>query len=294
MIRLRLFVFLLVLLGLCGCSPSQEATSTPSAIPSVPIPSPTIARTATRIPPTPTATPLTCLGQPPRVDSGEIDTVKPPQLFMIYLPPCYDANTDQRYPVLYLLHGQTYEDDQWVRLGAPQAANQLILSKKAPPFIIVFPDDRYWNTPAEAGFGDSVVNNIIPYVDANYRTLADRPHRAVGGLSLGGGWAARLGLTHYELFSSVGLHSPAIRTDDGPYIEAWIKAVPTASWPRLWMDAGDRDRELGSILQVESLISYYQVPHEWHMYKGDHSETYWGAHVAEYLQWYAESWKSSP
>jgi len=294
MIRFRLFFFLVFLLGLCACSSLDEATATPTAVTFIPTPPPTIPPKATHISPTATATSPTCLNQPPRVDAGEIDASKPPQLFMIYLPPCYDANIEQRYPVLYLLHGQTYLDDQWVRLGAPQAANQLILSGQVHPFIMVFPDDRYWNTSAEAGFGDRVVNLVIPYVDSNYRTLADRTHRAVGGLSLGGGWAARLGLTHYDLFGSVGLHSPAIRDDDGPYIDSWIRAVPAASWPRFWIDAGDRDKGLSSIMQFENLLSYYQVPHEWHMYNGDHSEGYWGAHVAEYLQWYAEAWKSSP
>jgi enterochelin esterase-like enzyme len=294
MIRLRLFLFLALLFGLWSCSPSDQATPTPSAIPSM-TPSPSASPTASSVPPTPTATPLTCLTQPGRVDNGEIDTTKPPQLFLIYLPPCYDANTDQHYPVLYLLHGQTYIDDQWVRLGAPQAADHLIRSGQAPPFIMVFPDDRYWNLlDVEDGFGDRVVNVIIPYIDSNYRTLSDRQHRAVGGLSLGGGWAADLGLTHYDLFGSVGLHSPAIRDEDSPYVEDWIKAVPSASWPRIWIDAGDRDRDLGLIRQFESLLSEYQVPHEWHMYNGDHSEGYWSAHVTEYLQWYAEVWKSSP
>ena len=293
MMRFRLFLLIALLPGFWACSPTDQALLTPSAIPAI-TSSPQAPATASRVPPTPTATPLTCLSQPPRVDSGEIDTTKPPQQFLIYLPPCYDEKTDQRYPVLYLLHGQTYTDDQWVRLGAPQAANHLILSGKSPPFIMVFPDDRYWNLPEEAGFGDRVVNVIIPYIDLNYRTLASRQDRAIGGLSLGGGWAVHLGLTRYDLFSSVGLHSPAIRVDDGPYIEDWVKTLPTESWPRLWIDAGDQDRELGSIIQFENLLSYYQVPHEWHMYTGDHSEQYWGVHVTEYLQWYAEGWESSP
>jgi len=225
------------------------------------------------------------------VESGEIDTTKPPQQFLIYLPPCYGAETDQRYPVLYLLHGQTYIDDQWVRLGIPQAANQLILSGQVPPFIVVFPDDRYWNLPEEAGFGDRVVNLVIPYIDSNYRTLADRAHRAIGGLSLGGGWAVRLGMTHYDLFVSVGLHSPAIRTEDAPNVPNWIRAVPAGSWPRIWIDAGDQDRDLSLVMQLENMLSYYQVPHEWHMYTGDHTEAYWGAHVTEYLQWYSAGWE---
>jgi enterochelin esterase-like enzyme len=293
MIRLRFFLFLTLLSGLFACSPLNQATSTkPSTIPFTP--SPTISLTATRVLPMPTATPLACLSQPPRVDSGEIDSTNPAQLFKIYLPPCYNQYTNQRYPALYLLHGQIQTDDEWVHLGAAQAANGLILSGKVVPFIIVFPDDSHWNQPEESGFGDRVINNIIPYIDQHYRTLADRDHRAIGGLSLGGGWTAHLGLTHYDLFGSIGLHSPAIRTEDSPYIEDWIKAVPTASWPRVWIDAGDRDKELGSILQFENLLSYYQVPHEWHMYTGDHSDTYWSAHVTEYLRWYAEEWKSSP
>ena len=116
MIRLRLFLFLALLSGLWACSPSEQATPTPSAIPFTPLP--TSSPTATRVPSTPTATPLTCLTQPGHVNNGEIDSTNPPQLFLIYLPPCYDQKTNQRYPVLYLLHGQTYIDDQWVRLGA--------------------------------------------------------------------------------------------------------------------------------------------------------------------------------
>ncbi|HUI89098.1 MAG TPA: alpha/beta hydrolase-fold protein [Anaerolineales bacterium] len=294
--RFRPFAALALLCGLCACLPSNQGSPSDQVTPTLSaIPSSTITSTPTRIPPSPTATPLTCLSQPPQVVSAEIDTTKPPQLFLVYLPPCYGTNADQRYPVLYLLHGQTYMDDQWVRLGAPQAANQLILSGQTPPFIIVFPDDRYWNLSAiEDGFGDRIVNLIIPYIDSNYRTLADRRDRAVGGLSLGGGWAARLGLTYYNLFGAVGLNSPAIRDEDGPYIESWIKAVPADSWPRIWIDAGDQDKGLDSILQFKDLLDYYQVPYEFHRYLGGHSEQYWSAHVTEYLQWYAEGWKSSP
>ena len=118
-----------------------------------------------------------------------VPNTKPSQQFIVYLPPCYDQMTDERYPVLYLLHGQTYTDDQWVNLGAPAAADKLIHAGDAPPFIIVFPDDRYWNLPPGDGFGDRLIHVIIPFIDQNYRTLTDRDHRALGGLSRGGGWA---------------------------------------------------------------------------------------------------------
>ncbi len=283
-----IFIFSL-LLGLSACSPSNQPTQTPTTTPPT-----STATTSPTLTPIPTSTPLACLSQPGHVDSGAINTTKPPQQFLIYLPHCYDARTEQHYPVLYLLHGQTYIDDQWVRLGAATAADNIILSGKSEPFIIVFPDDRYWNLDAESGFGDRVINVLIPYIDEHYRTLTDHSHRAVGGLSLGGGWAIHIGLTRYDLFGAIGLHSPAVRPDDAPYLEDWIKAIPADSWPRIWIDAGDQDKDLGSITQFEGLLSNNEIPHEWHMYNGDHSEIYWHAHVAEYIQWYADGWSNHP
>lgn len=288
----RIIFILSLLLGLSACSLSNQPISTPTNIPSTKTSTPVPTPTATSIP---TPTPPTCLSQPGRVDSGAINTTNPPQQFLIYLPPCYDQKTDQRYPVLYLLHGQLQTDDFWVvHLGAPTAADNIILSGKSEPFIIVFPDDRYWNLDAESGFGNRVINVLIPYIDEHYRTLTDRSHRAVGGLSLGGGWAIHIGLTRYDLFGAIGLHSPAVRPEDAPYLEDWIKAIPADSWPRIWIDAGDQDRDLGSITQFESLLSDNEIPHEWHMYNGDHSEIYWHAHVDEYIQWYADGWTKNP
>ena len=287
MTRLRIFLFLLFLLGNSACSPSTPPVPTPTEVPSTAAAAPTLTPTPILVP---TATPLTCLTQPGRVIKGSVNTTNPPQLFLIYLPPCYDVQLNEKYPVLYLLHGQTYQEDEWVRLGAPNEADFLIHSGKAVPFIIVFPDDRYWNVQAGGGFGDRLINYLIPYIDQNYRTLADRDHRALGGLSRGGGWTVELGLQYYVMFGSLGMHSPAISTEAAPYIKNWVRSVPPDSWPRVWIDAGDRDSELGMITQFEKLLSYYDVPHEWHLYTGDHSEKYWGSHVLEYLQWYADGW----
>jgi enterochelin esterase-like enzyme len=229
-----------------------------------------------------------CLTQPGRLENGSIRSTKPAQEFLIYLPPCYDQQTAERYPVLYLLHGQTYTDSQWVGLGAVTAADVLIRSGAARPFIIVFPDDRYWNLPPGPQFGHRLVDTLVPFIDQNYRTLADRDHRSLGGLSRGGGWAIHMLLTHYDLFGSIGLHSPVIFEDDAGILERLVTAVPADSWSRLWIDGGDRDGGLGDILAFETLLTEYEVPHEWRMYAGDHTNPYWQAHVIEYLQWYAD------
>lgn len=285
MIRLRrILLFLPLLSGLWACSPSNQPTPTLTVIPATPtpIPPPTI---------TPTATPLGCLSRPGRVEQGVVNETNPPQEYLIYLPPCYDEKTDLRYPVIYLLHGQTYTDDQWLRLGVAAAANRLILNHETPPFIIVLPDDRYWNVPAGPGFGQRLVEDLIPYVDRHYRTLPDRRYRALGGMSRGAGWTLRLGLQRWDLFGALGLHSLAAFGEDRPFLQDYLEQVPPEAWPRIFMDMGDKDQELGFNSQFEALLTQMGIPHEWHLYPGAHDEPYWSAHVEEYLRWYALGWE---
>ncbi len=269
-----------------ACSSSNQPLSTPypsTATPELFISTPT----NTAIPSQPS-----CMTQPGRVESGKVTSTKPPQEYLIYLPPCYDEQTAQHYPALYLLHGQTYIDDQWIRLGAVKALDQLILSGEAQPFIIVFPDDRYWNVEAGPGFGDRLVSALIPYIDENYRTIPNRNQRAIGGLSRGSGWALELGLTHWDLFSIIGLHSLAVFQGDGSKIEKWLKKIPPVAYPTIFMDSGDNDPELAMALTVESTLTENGISHEWHLYSGAHTEEYWSAHVAEYISWYASQWNN--
>jgi enterochelin esterase-like enzyme len=211
---------------------------------------------------------------------------------LIYLPPCYDEKTDKRYPVLYLLHGQTYRDDQWIRLGAVDAIDKLILSGEAIPFLIVFPDDRYWNLPAGTGFGGRLVDDLIPHIDITYRTIPDRNHRAIGGMSRGAGWALQLGLKRWDLFGMIGLHSLAVLQKDASRIPTWLADIPASSSPRVFMDIGDNDPELSRAQLVETQFNDYGLSHEWYLYSGAHTEEYWSSHVEEYIQWYAHGWKN--
>lgn len=281
--------FFTLLFGLSACSslnesiPTQTATSPPLAETASTFPSP--------IPVTATSTALTCLNQPGVVQRDVVFTTNPPQEFLIYLPPCYSELTDQYYPVIYLLHGQTFTQDQWVRLGIPQTADGLIHSGESIPFIVVFPDDHYWNSQPGAGFGDRLIHALIPYVDEKYRSIPDREHRLLGGLSRGGGWTLKLGFDFPEMFGSLGLHSPAIFQDHAPTLEKTLKGIPENLRPRLWLDAGDSDSELPSILAFEDMLARNDYIHEFHFYAGDHSELYWEAHADEYLRWYVQAWQ---
>jgi enterochelin esterase-like enzyme len=287
----RIATLLIFLTALYACSPLNPPVPTSTSIPPTvsPIPSATITPSPA---PTATVTPLACLSQPGHVEEGSLDSTNPPQEFRIYLPRCYNEKTDQRYPVLYLLHGQTYTDDQWIRLGAVTTLDRLISSGESIPFIIVFPDDHYWNLPPGPGFGQRLVEELIPYIDSNYRTLPDRNHRAIGGMSRGAGWALRLGLIHWNLFGSIGLHSLAVFQEDASEVKSWLAKIPSSKHPRVFMDLGDNDPELPGASLVEAQLNEFGLIHEWHLYGGPHTEEYWSAHVEEYMRWYAEGWIS--
>jgi len=149
----------------------------------------------------------------------------------IYTPPGYDKDSQKRYPVLYLQHGGGENETGWSSQGhANLIMDNLIAEGKAKPFIIVM-DNGTWtmtgprpadrsagNWPPKGwadGFMKTLLEDIIPMIDANYRTLADQPHRAMAGLSMGGMQTRVITLAHPEVFSHVGIFSGgSINTED--------------------------------------------------------------------------------
>jgi enterochelin esterase-like enzyme len=220
------------------------------------------------------------------------DYLPRPLLFRIYLPPCYDEQPKRHYPVLYLIHGQGFTDDQWERLGVPQTADALISSGEIPPFLVVMPRDQVWTQPSVDKFGQALVEALIPWVDGHYRTFPERGQRAIGGLSRGAAWAVHLGLSHWELFGAIGAHSLPVFWEDVPDVQGWIDQIPINSFPRLYLDIGDRDRPevLESAAWFEKLLIEMDIPHEWHLFSGEHDEAYWKSHVEQYIRWYSAGW----
>ncbi len=145
----------------------------------------------------------------------------------VYTPPGYNQDIDKRYPVLYLQHGGGENETGWANQGhANLIMDNLIAEGKASPFIIVM-DNGSWSMPKQArpaqqgerskgswppkgwadGFKNTLINDIIPMIDSNYRTLADQPHRAMAGLSMGGMQTRIITLANPEIFSNVGIFS---------------------------------------------------------------------------------------
>ena len=257
-------------------TPRPTSTSTPTIVPSATLPS--------------------CLSDRGRIESRTLEFSNPsqPLTFRVYLPPCYGTDEGAVYPVLYLIHGQTYTDDQWDRLGVDEAADSMIAAKEIPPFLIVMPlEENTFEDIFSASFGPDLVDGLVPWIDAHYLTCTERTCRAIGGLSRGGAWALRLGFIHWDIFGAIGLHSTPPFIGDPNRLPAWLSEIPPDQLPRVYMDTGKRDWYINSTSEFESLLVRYAVPHEWYLFNGTHEEAYWSAHVPDYLAWYTQAWQNS-
>jgi len=132
----------------------------------------------------------------------------------VYTPPNYEKD-GKSYPVLYLVHGAGDSDHSWSTVGrANNILDNLIAAGKAKPMIIVMPNGHTPDRPLNAGnmlqnrnFSDDFLKVVIPYIDENYRTIANAENRAMAGLSMGGAHTIQNGLTHPELFHYIGIFS---------------------------------------------------------------------------------------
>jgi enterochelin esterase-like enzyme len=183
-----------------------------------------------------------------------------------------------------LLHGLQASNDQWDAIGIDIAADELINNQEIPPFIIVMP----WHKTG-IDLEEALVNILLPYIDQAYDTDPNRLSRAIGGVSRGGGWALRLGLSHPELFSAVGLHSPATFYNN-LYIHYWVDQIPNGRIPRIWIDIGEEDPLYKEVKELMDYLQEHGVSFTHSISNGGHTLDYWTTQVRTYLRWYALGW----
>lgn len=243
---------------------------------------------------TPTPDTKKCENEKGRFEFFEMpsDKMSYPMEGRVYLPPCYGNDPDKRYPVLYFLHGQSFKDDQWDRLGADEALDTLVNADEITPFIIVMPKEtNYMNSQWDSKYGISLAEELVPFIDERYQTIQEREARAIGGLSRGAAWAMRVGMIYWKTFSAIGLHSFAPFRGDYNEAPFWFKEIPRESQHRIYIDMGFLDVNLDPAYHFETRLVKYGIPHEWHVFHGTHNEAYWSEHVSDYLFWYAQGWK---
>jgi enterochelin esterase family protein len=229
----------------------------------------------------------------------------------VYLPPGYHANPGQRYPVLYLLHGGSGDEDSWTTLGrAPVILDNLIAAGRAVAMIVVMPngnpgesvsqgpalgptpsvqqvnapppDPERWALhapqlpePYFGDFGESLVKDVIPFVERTYRVRAEASHRAIAGLSLGGAQTVVTSANNPALFDYIGVFSAGGMVGE-PTFEAQLEALARDGIDLYWTGAGDddiarlRNRALYEGARAKGLpATHRQVPgtHTWPLWR---------------------------
>jgi enterochelin esterase-like enzyme len=233
---------------------------------------------------------------------------------LVYLPPDYDTKTNVRYPVLYLQHGAGEDETGWVRQGnANFILDNLIAAKSCKPMIVVMaygyahrageaPVDLFakgFGSPEmlkamqdmAAAFEDDVTQALVPYIDSTLRTISDREHRAMAGLSMGGMQTFQITLDHLDLFSYIGGFSGAggmlvlgNRKLDPKTDYNGVFADPAAFGKKvhlLWLGVGTNEPERmraglqrlhTSLLEANIQHVFYESPgtdHEWQTWRRD-------------------------
>jgi enterochelin esterase family protein len=210
----------------------------------------------------------------------------------VYTPPNYERGTT-RLPVLYLLHGADGDDAAWAAFGkANQILDNLIAEKKMAPMLVVMPFG-YAYPPIQGVAGDKqradfekdLTENIVPFVQANYRVLADREHRALVGLSMGGGQALNIGLRRLDLFSRVAGFSAAVPR--GPAAQGSFKDVLAdarklnSSLKLLWIGCGTEDGLFAPNKEFSEMLKTGGVTHTFHPSGGAHTWSVWRKYLLE-------------
>jgi enterochelin esterase-like enzyme len=211
-------------------------------------------------------------------------TVGAKRTMQVYTPPGY--TTDQKYPVLYLLHGIGGDETEWQRFATPGVLlDNLIADGKAVPMIIVMPngraqkDDRVGpnamaTAPAFAKFEGDLLDDVIPAIQSRYSTHTNRESRALAGLSMGGGQSLNFGLTHLDTFAWIGGFSSAPNTKK----PADLVPDPASAMERLkllWLSCGNKDGLIGISQGMHTYLKEKGVPHIWHVDGNGHDATHW-------------------
>ncbi len=179
----------------------------------------------------------------------------------------------------------TYTDDQWIRLGAVQLADEKISSGKLSPFLMVFPYHPDPKLPSDTNFSNAVIQTLVPWIDEHYSNCDQPACRWIGGLSRGGGWAFDIFSKADGAFGKLGGHSPSLFTHD---LDRNLQKIQTAwNGEAIWLDVGQDDKEVRFLQVLHERLEQAEIEHQFNVYPGNHEEAYWESHMAEYLDWYA-------
>ena len=220
-------------------------------------------------------------------------TVGTRRKMQVYTPPGYSP--DRKYPVLYLLHGIGGDETEWQRFATPNIIlDNLLAEGKAGPMIVVMPNGRaqkkdraegnvFRSAPAFAAFEEDLLKDVIPTIESRYSVQADREHRALAGLSMGGGQSLNFGLSHLDTFAWVGGFSSAPNTKP----PAHLVPDPAATKQKLkllWLSCGNKDGLIRISQGIHAYLKEKDVPHVWNVDSNGHDPTEWRNNLYHFVQ----------
>jgi enterochelin esterase-like enzyme len=187
-----------------------------------------------------------------------------------------------------LLHGIGGDETEWLKGGQPQAIfNNLYAGNKLTPMIVVMPNGRAMKDDRATGnimapdkvqafatFEQDLINDLIPFIEEKYPVIRDREHRAIAGLSMGGGQSLNFGLGNLDKFAWVGGFSSAPNTKQPQEL------VPDPAKAReqlklLWISCGDKDRLISFSKRTHDYLKANNVPHIYFIEPGIHDFKVW-------------------
>jgi enterochelin esterase-like enzyme len=227
----------------------------------------------------------------------------------VYTPPGYESGSE-KYPVFYLLHGGGGDEDAWTTLGRTcQIMDNLIARVKAKPMIVVMTNGNPGDAaaPGEApprkaedesaggvfnmgsgAFEKSLVSDVIPFIEKNYRTLKGRQYRAVGGLSMGGMQTMNLAFDHTDVFDWFGVMSMGI-TEPRPGGRSWfqdvderIKNLQTKGYKLYWIGCGTDDFLYQAAKNLVAKMEENNLKYTFRESSGGHTWSNWRIYLSEF------------
>ena len=215
----------------------------------------------------------------------------------VYTPPGYESS-NEKYPVLYLLHGGGGDEDAWTSLGrANYILDNLIARKHAQPMMIVMTNGNAWQTSSlrtppgapefnredyqkiRGQFEKSLVEDVIPFIEKNYRVKASKENRAIAGLSMGGGHTITATTEYPDVFGYIGVFSSGIFQPDATS-EGNFLALKKNGYNKYWVACGKDDFVMESNKRLLEMLKKLEMAHEYFESPGSHTWANWRTYLS--------------
>ena len=209
----------------------------------------------------------------------------------VYTPYGYEKNTKTKYPVLYLLHGAGGDEEAWSSMGrTAQILDNLIQKGLAKPMIVVMPNgnpnqqaaqtfglpttEYDWRDPANRNlYVQSLVEEIVPFIEKNFRVVAKKSHRAIAGLSMGGGHTIAASGMYPNVFDYIcPLSMGAHKSDE---LSAQLQGIKKAGYKLYWLACGNTDFLFGQANELDEALTENGLEHTYYVSEGGHVWANW-------------------